>query len=698
MSAQPARNLLGDETSPYLLQHKDNPVHWRPWTSAALAEAKAANKPILLSSGYSACHWCHVMAHESFENAELADYLNAHFICIKLDREERPEIDQIYQSSLQAMGHQGGWPLTAFLTPDGDAFGGATYYPLEDKDGRPGFRTVLGNVVELWRDKQDDIATTTARVRETLAKRWASEEPKGINPQVIDLISRRIVQRIDLFYGGMEGSPKFPQVSALTLVWRAFMRTALNPFGQAIVTTLDNMCQGGIYDHLGGGFARYSTDERWFLPHFEKMLYDNAGMIELLTLVWQHTRSPLYAARVDETVDWVLREMVTKEGAFAAALDADSEGEEGKFYVWTEAEIDEVLGPNDAPMFKAVYGITKDGNWKDGLNVIHRLNAMPFLRPDQEGVLSRARRMLLMARAKRVRPQQDDKVLVDWNGMMIAAMAQAGAVFKKPEWHFAGVRAFWAIAEKLGEGDVLYHAFRDQRSRNETTAEGYAQMTRAALILYEFSSDQRYLDKAIAWMERVESQFRDPKGGYFFTRAGADDIPVRVRTSVDGSTPNYNAVLIECLARLSILTGQDKYRERFNPGISAFGAELERNPFGSPAMFNALEFVVSTAQIVVIGDERQPATQNLVRAVLDRSVPMRILTILKPGQKLPTGHPAQGKGQDGGKPTAYVCSRQNCSPPLTDPAVLFDGLLSQPFQRLAQMRAQQQQQVQSQPR
>ena len=686
-----ARNLLADETSPYLLSHKDDPVAWRPWGQAALDEAKATGKPIYLSSGYSSCHWCHVMHRETFGDPAIAELLNANFVNVKLDREERPDIDQIYQTSIQALGQAGGWPLNLFLSPDGIAFTGTSYLPPEDRDGRPSFRRTLTEVIEAYKTRPDDIARAVQGVRDALERVWNTDQPLNVDPNIVEPVSRRLTQRIDLFFGGFEGAPKFPQTSALTLVWRAFMRTAAPQFGNAVTLTLDNMSQGGIYDHLGGGYARYSTDERWLVPHFEKMLYDNAGTIELLTLVWQMTRSPLYAARVDETIDWVLREMVAKEGAFASSLNSDTEGEEGKFYVWSEAEIDEVLGPNDAPFFKQVYGVTAGGNWQ-GKNILHRLNAMGFLRPDQEAVLTRCRRMLQMARAKRVAPALDDKILADWNGMMIAALAQAGAVFRKPEWHMAALRAFRAIEHNLGEGDKLYHMARDgRRSAVETTAEGYAQMIRAALILLEFSSDARYLDRARQWTARLDAKFRDTvRGGYYLTSSDATDAVIRIRTGLDQATPNYNGVIVESLARLYFLTGDETYRQSANAAVGAFGQEVIRQAANVPTLLNATEFVVAAAQIVIIGDERAPETQALVRAVLERSVPCRMMTVLKPGQKLPASHPAHGKGQTNGKATAYACVGATCSAPINDPVQLSNMLLPRPFQIQAQMIAQQQ--------
>ncbi len=691
MTTLDARNLLADEISPYLLLHKDDPVHWRPWGQAALDEAKTTGKPILLSTGYTSCHWCHVMHKESFSDPEIAAQMNRDYVCVKLDREERPDIDLIYQTSIQSLGQPGGWPLTIFLSPDGVAFTGTTYLPPEDRDDRPSFRRTLTEVAAAWKDRPDDIAKAVEGVRAALERVWNTDAPLNIDPNIIEPVSRRLTQRIDLFWGGFEGAPKFPQTAALNLVWRAFMRSAAPQFGNAVTLSLDNMSQGGIYDHLGGGYSRYATDERWLVPHFEKMLYDNAGLIELMTLVWQMTRSPLYAARVDETIDWVLREMVTKDGAFAASQDSDSEGEEGKYYVWSESEIDEVLGPNDASMFKQVYGVTANGNWQ-GKNILHRLGAMGFLRPDQEAVLTRCRRMLQMARAKRVRPALDDKILTDWNGMTIAALVQAGAVFRKPEWHFAAVRAFWAIDEKLGADGILHQSYRDdRRSQVETTAEGYAQMVRSALILFEISADPRYLEKAKSWTARLEAKFRDSaRGGYYLTSSDSADAIIRVRTALDQSTPNYNGVIVENLSRLYFLTGDDSYRHSANATISAFGAEVVRQAANVATLLNATEFAVAAAQVVIIGDERLAETQALVRAVLERSVPSRVMTVLKPGQKLPANHPAFGKAQVNGKPTAYCCVGQSCSEPLTDPNLLANMLLPRPFQIQAQMMAQQQ--------
>ena len=364
------RNRLGEETSPYLLQHKDNPVHWQPWGPEALAVAKAENKPILLSIGYAACHWCHVMAHESFENPQIAGRMNELFVNIKVDREERPDLDAIYQHALALMGEQGGWPLTMFLTPDGEPFWGGTYFPPEQRWGRPGFPQVLEAMSNAYVQKRDDVAKNVVALREALQKLGRPERGGGIGRDALDRIAERLLRETDQLHGGIGTAPKFPQTGVLELLWRAWKRTGQPPYRDAVVKALDAMCQGGIYDHLGGGFARYSTDARWLVPHFEKMLYDNAELVDLLTLVWQETKNPLYRERVDETLGWVNREMVTPEGGFASSLDADSEHEEGKFYVWSEAEIDQVLGER-AGLFKRLYDVTPEGNWEEK-NILNR--------------------------------------------------------------------------------------------------------------------------------------------------------------------------------------------------------------------------------------------------------------------------------------------------------------------------------------
>ncbi len=436
-------NRLAEETSPYLLQHKDNPVHWQAWNAETLAAAKAADRPILLSIGYAACHWCHVMAHESFENAAIAAQMNANFVAIKVDREERPDLDAIYQNALALMGEHGGWPLTMFLTPEGEPFWGGTYFPPEPRWGRPGFPQVLAALANAYRGDRDTILKNVAALREGLARLGQPERGEGGAPDVsaalFDRIAERLLREVDPLNGGIGTAPKFPQSGIFELLWRAWKRTRLDPYREAVTRTLTTISQGGIYDHLGGGYARYATDARWLVPHFEKMLYDNAELISLLTLVWEETRDPLYAQRVAETIGWLEREMVNAEGAFASSLDADSEHEEGKFYVWSEAEIDAALG-EEAALFKRFYDVSAEGNWEEH-TILNRLAHPALADGETEATLVRCRELLLAARAPRVRPGLDDKVLADWNGLMIAALAAAGLSFERADWVAIAQRA-----------------------------------------------------------------------------------------------------------------------------------------------------------------------------------------------------------------------------------------------------------------
>ena len=435
-------NRLSAETSPYLLQHADNPVHWQPWDKDALAQAQQTKKPILLSVGYAACHWCHVMAHESFESPDIADVMNRLFINIKVDREERPDLDAIYQRALAHLGQQGGWPLTMFLTPDREPFWGGTYFPPESRWGRPGFADVLQGVAETYAKEPQKVAQNVEALRVALANMAASGQPVEIRPEVRRRIADHLVGQFDPINGGMKGAPKFPQPQAMELLIHAHYRqgqTSTTQYGDLVWLTLRQMSQGGLYDHLGGGFARYSVDEQWLVPHFEKMLYDNAQILMVLSTAWQATGNPLFAQRAAETVEWVQREMMAPAEpdipgqAFAATIDADSEGEEGKFYVWSEAEVDLLLGPSSS-LFKQAYGVTAEGNF-EGHTILNRLHAPQLLDDALEAALRDARDVLFRERESlRVRPTRDDKIVTDWNGMMIAAIAGAAMTFDRPEW------------------------------------------------------------------------------------------------------------------------------------------------------------------------------------------------------------------------------------------------------------------------
>ncbi len=669
-----SENLLGRETSPYLLQHKDNPVHWQPWGPEALARAKAENKPILLSIGYAACHWCHVMAHESFEDEFTAALMNELFINIKVDREERPDLDQIYQNALQLLGEQGGWPLTMFLTPDGAPFWGGTYFPPTARFGRPGFRDLLNAVASAYHGDPEKVQKNVSAIADAL-KRMA--EPQGGGTLPADLTRKaaeRLVQEVDPHWGGIGGAPKFPQVPIFQLLWRAGKATHNETLRNAVTLTLTRMAQGGIYDHLGGGFARYSVDAEWLVPHFEKMLYDNAALLELMTTVWQDTRAPLFEWRIRETVGWVLREMVAEGGGFAASLDADSEGEEGKFYVWTEAEIDAALPAELAPTFKRAYDVTAEGNW-EGKTILHRNRAPDLGDAESEAKLAEARRILFERRGGRVRPGWDDKVLADWNGLMIAALANAGAVFAEPSWIEAAERAFAFVRERMSEGDRLRHSWRLGRARHPATLDDYAEMSRAALALLEATSKRSYLEQARAWAAMLDRHFWDgANGGYFFTADDTADVIQRAKNANDHATPSGNGTMVEVLARLYFLTGEDRFRTQAEAIIAAFSGAILRSVFPFATLINATDFLRNATQIVLVGASGDPAVEELARQVYARSLPNRLVMRIAPEDRLPQSHPASGKGLVKGKAAAYICRGQTCSLPITEPAALMKAL------------------------
>lgn len=671
-----SRNLLDAETSPYLLLHKDNPVHWRPWGKEALAEAEAAGKPILLSVGYTACHWCHVMNEESFADPETAALINDLYIPIKVDREERPDVDQIYQAAANALGNSGGWPLTMFLTPLGEPYFSATYLPKEPRFGAPPFKRVLTDVAAIYADKPEPVAQTTARVQELFTQLWSRDLSGQINPGTINDLAIHIGQRFDMFYGGLTGTPKFPTVGLVEVLWRGYLRTGAMQFIHLARSSLDAMSMGGIYDHVGGGFARYSTDERWLVPHFEKMLSDNAQLIAILTLAWQHDRSPLYRDRVEETIQWIRREMMVGD-AFAASIDADSEGEEGKYYLWTEAEIDAALKGTYVARFKEIYGVMPQGNFQNGRNILHRLSPLQnFTLTDADmALLKKQRQLLLDTRLKRVAPIRDDKVITDWNAMMVAALAQAGAAFRKPEWLAMATRAYDHLLNIVSEGDRLYHSWRDAKRNPNGFADDYAHMARAALILFELLGEKRYLADAQRWIHTLNEHFWDMQnGGYFYTADDADPLIARPRMVFDQAMPCANGTMVEVLARLFFITGDPLYRDKSNAQIQAFSGELVRVPVSMGTFINGLEYVMTGLQIIIVGSRSNPKTSELVQAVLGRSLPNKLLMVVEPEEQLPPNHPAYGKTMVNGVPTAYLCQHATCSAPITNPLQLSQVL------------------------
>ncbi len=666
------RNRLADATSPYLIQHQDNPVAWQPWDEAALAAAKEQDKPILLSVGYAACHWCHVMAHECFEKPEIAALMNQDFINIKVDREERPDLDQIYQHALALLGQQGGWPLTMFLTPAGEPFWGGTYFPPESRYGRPGLPEVLQGVSRIWREERHKVDSNTSALGDALRKLARPDTGGPLAEGFSVRAATRLAQAFDTIHGGLSGAPKFPQATLLDFLWRQARATGDATMRHAVIHTLINMCQGGIYDHLGGGFARYAVDALWLVPHFEKMLYDNAQLLALLADVSADTHKPLFAARARETVGWLEREMLV-EDAFASSLDADSEGEEGRYYVWQAAEIDRLLGA-DAAAFRLAYGVTDSGNW-EGNTVLNRLHQPGLLAPEQEVALRASADRLLAARAERVPPGRDDKVLADWNGPMIAALAKASAVLREPTWLERAKRAFAFVVGHMQRDGRLAHSWRAGRTLDLAFLEDYAQMASAALTLLEHTGNQAYLEHAQGWLRILDQNYLDREhGGYFQAPASASDLLVRPKNAQDGPLPSGNGLLVAVFARMFYLSGDTAWRERAERQIAAFSGEVAHNPLGHAALLSGAMLLEHPVQVVLIGEPERDGLAALRRTALAAPVPDAVVLSIAPGAALPAGHPAFGKGQVDGRATAYVCPGQTCRAPVVDPAELAASL------------------------
>jgi len=667
------QNLLVHEASPYLLQHKDNPVHWRSWGPEALAEAKRQDKPLLLSIGYSACHWCHVMAHESFEDPAIAALMNELFVNIKVDREERPDLDAIYQLALAFLGASGGWPLTMFLTPAGEPFWGGTYFPKTSRFGRPAFADVLRGVHQTYHHQPERIHQNTAALTDALMRFSRNVPGDGLDPALLDGGAMRLLEEVDMHFGGIGRAPKFPLCNLLELLWRHYRRTGNEDMRNAVAFSVNRMSMGGIYDHLGGGYARYSTDVRWLVPHFEKMLYDNAQLLELLVHLWQEERDPLFKLRAQETVDWLLREMIAENGAFASALDADSEGEEGRFYVWSEREVDSVLGPN-AEFFKRVYDVTGDGNW-EGQNILHRLGENQLSDDATEANLARLRARLFDVRSRRPYPNWDDSTLADWNGLMITALARASDAFERRDWLAAARRAFDTVVHRMTVKGRLCHSQRNGTIKRVEFLDDYASMARAALALFESTGEAHYCAQAEAWVAVADAHYWDAKdGGYFYTPDDGERLITRTKSARDQATPSGNGSMAEVLARLFYLTGQDAYRVRAEQTFKAFSGDLKAQFPNYATLINAHELLEDAVQIALIGEPGAPMTETLRRAINGVSLPNRVLLMRAPGAALPSGHPARGKEPIDGRATAYVCRGPVCSLPITDAAELTEAL------------------------
>jgi hypothetical protein len=664
-------NRLAQETSPYLLQHKDNPVDWWAWGPEALAAAKRNNKPILLSVGYAACHWCHVMAHESFEDEATAAVMNDLFVNIKVDREERPDIDQIYMSALHHLGEHGGWPLTMFLTPDGEPIWGGTFFPNTSRYGKPAFVDVLREVSRLFREEPEKIEQNRAALMKELAATARTGVGATIGVDGLNSAARQLGGIIDPVNGGTRGAPKFPQAALFELLWRAGLRTGEARYFAAVEISLDHICEGGIYDHLGGGFSRYSVDERWLVPHFEKMLYDNAQLLELLAVAYQRDGKALYRQRAHETVAWLKREMTTGEGGFSASLDADSEGEEGKFYVWSYEDVIKQLSVEDGEYFARYYDVTPAGNF-EGHNILNRLKPLPRSEAD-EALLSALREKLFTVREKRIRPGLDDKVLADWNGLMIAALANSSLIFGEPSWLEFASRAFDFVASAMTRGDRLGHSWRDGKLKFPGLASDFAAMIRAALALYEATEQQKYLEHALTWQRALDRDYINAElGTYYLTAADAEGLVIRPAATTDEATPNHNAVAAQNLLRLAVLAGDDGWRDKADRLIGAIAPQVSENLYMHMALLNAIDARLHAAEIVVTGEGE--GAEALIAVARQASPLNRILLHVPSAAALPEKHPARAKVAAASVPQAFICVGETCSLPVTNPAELIAAI------------------------
>jgi len=677
-------NELKNAASPYLLQHAGNPVHWRMWSAQTLDDAKKSGKPILLSIGYAACHWCHVMAHESFEDEPTAAIMNSLFVNIKVDREERPDLDHIYMSAVQAFGERGGWPLTMFLTPAGEPFWGGTYFPKTASHGKPAFTSVLRKIAQSYHDDPKRIAHNSKAVMDRLIQE-TTHAGAGLTLAELDLVAQRIVPHMDKTNGGLEGRPKFPNPPLLELLWRAAGRTREDAYFDLVLLTLERMSQGGIYDHLGGGFARYSTDERWLVPHFEKMLYDNAQLLELLALAAAKTGNPLFSARATETVAWLEREMTSDDSAFYASLDADSEGVEGKFYVWTARDIEDVLGPEDAALFAKAYGVTPEGNWADdangpGINVLNRLEC-PALEAADEAKLPALRAKLFAWRSHRARPPTDDKILSDWNGLIISSLVRAACLLERPEWIALAARAYKAVLTEMTYHDAhghlrLAHSRRGAAAVKPGLALDYAAMMRAALALQEVSGlledDARsYLRDARDFGKTLLAYHRDPATGRLSMAASdATDVIVHLKPTTDDAIPNAHAVALDAFVRLAGLSSDKHWLDAADQLFAAVAGAVRANPTGHAGILNAWDLRLRGATVVTAG----PLREVLTLAALATPYLLRHVIDLWDTTDLPPDHPAQAQLDAAGDGAAFICIDGACSLPIHDATVLAQRL------------------------
>ena len=668
-------NRLIHESSPYLRQHANNPVEWYPWGVEALERAVQEDKPILLSVGYSACHWCHVMERESFEDPSIATLMNEHFVSIKVDREERPDIDSIYMGAVQAMTGQGGWPMTVFLTPDGKPFYGGTYFPPEERGGLPSFPRVLTTMADVYRNRRGDVVNTTNQLIAHM--RQMTRSAPGIEPLTDDIMvgaARELRKQFDDKYGGFGLQPKFPQPMTLEFLLRQYLRTEDPSALEMVELTLDQMARGGIYDQLGGGFHRYSTDTYWLVPHFEKMLYDNALLARLYLHAYQVTGSPMYRRIVEETLEYVVREMTSPEGGFYSAQDADSEGVEGKFFVWRPEEIIEVLGADDGKLLNDYYGVTIHGNF-EGHSILNVPTPLPdFARTvgmDADALeqrLEEAKAKLLERRSTRIAPERDDKALTSWNGLMLAAFAEAAVVLDRDDYRgVAEANGTFVLDRLVDESGRLLRTYKDGQAKLYGYLEDYAFLIDGLLLLHEATFGERWLRAAIELGGAMVDLFWDETTQQFYdTGSDHEELVIRPRDLTDNAAPAGSSMAVSVLLRLAVLTGDSAYNARAATSLRSARAVMQRFPTAAGHWLGALDFYLAqTKEIVIVGEREDGATADLVREVFRNYLPNRVFVGTSEGIGGGSDLPLlQDRHLTNGRPTAYVCENYVCRLPV----------------------------------
>ena len=683
MNDQPANRLI-HETSPYLLQHAHNPVDWYTWGPEALERARAENRPILLSIGYSACHWCHVMERESFESEQIAALMNEHFVNIKVDREERPDLDHIYQTAVQLLTGQGGWPLTMFLTPDQEPFYGGTYFPPDDRYGRPGFPRLLRALADAYHNRQQDVVKSTTEIREAMQKISGFRGEGGdLSLDVVNNAVRDLASHVDMVHGGFGSQPKFPNPTNLDCLLRYWHYSGNDNFLNVVKLSLDKMANGGIYDQLGGGFHRYSVDDHWLVPHFEKMLYDNAQLLSLYAHMYRITGEERYARVTREVLDYVRREMCHPEGGFYATQDADSEGEEGRFFVWTKAEVDQRLGDH-SHLFCRYYDVTEAGNWENGCNILHLTVSLQQLADlfqtdvaTARDEIEAARRTLFLAREHRIKPFRDEKILTAWNGLMLSGMIDAAALLGDGQAMQTVQQTIAFLRQQMVRDGALLRSHKDGQSRLAGYLDDYAFFAAALLDAFEVTFEPSYFDLASQLMATLLMDFwDDANGGFYFTGVRHETLIDRVKSGTDQAIPSGTAVATRNMLRLYAHTGEVDYLHKSERVLRLYRKQMEQHPFGYASLVGVcMDYLRKPQEIVVIGSPDAADTKEMVAAVHQNYVPHRTLIHIDPSRveaslaALPLLRDVlAGKTQVDGKATAYVCHDFTCSLPVTEPA------------------------------